>query len=160
MATSTANRAKSANETKNAANAASAETKNASCIIVAGVPAPKQGAKPTAAEEKAAALHAEIQAKTAALKAALADLERKKELNDHRTKFLATLEHLEKSEAAIKADDLGGEACKIAFQGKPDGYRWENIFTIGKADLMLEFITLLRTKIRAKVEEIETALVQ
>lgn len=160
MATTTANRAKSANETKNAANAAGAETKNASRIIVAGVPAPKQEAKPTAAEEKAAALHAEIQAKTAALKAALADLERKKELNDHRTKFLATLEHLEKSEAAIKADDLGGEACKIAFQGKPDGYRWENIFTIGKADLMLEFITLLRTKIRAKVEEIETALVQ
>lgn len=184
MATTTASRAKSANESKNAAaNAASVATSKsatASRIIVAGIPKPSekpqsqtsattvQASAPAAqpreltAEEKAAQLQKEIEERTKALKAALTDLEHKKVLNDHRTRFLQTLDHLTAAEEQLNsADDFdGNEPCKISFQGKPDGYRWENIFSIGNADLQREFITFIRAKIRAKVDEIEAELIK
>ena len=167
MATTTANSAKRANETKNAANtAASVATKNAaeskSRIIVAGIPKPSEKAKPEpTAEERAAALQKEIEERTKQLQAALTDLARKKELNDNRTKFLSTLENLAAAEEKLNnADEFGSEPCKIAFQGKPDGYRWDTIFTIGNAELQKEFIKFIREKIRAKVDEIEAELIK
>ena len=141
---------------------------SANTVQAAPQPAPAQEAKPATkpaeptAEERAAALQREIEERTKQLQAALTDLARKKELNDHRTKFLKTLDDLRASEEQLnKADDFdGNEPCKIAFQGKPDGYRWDNIFTIGNAELQKDFIKFIREKIRAKVEEIEAELIK
>ena len=191
MATTTASRAKSANESKNAAaNAASVATSKsatASRIIVAGIPKPseKPEAKPAekpqsaasantvqasapaaqprelTAEEKAAQLQKEIERKTAALQAALTELAHKKELNDHRTRFLKTLDQLQAAEAQLnETDDFEAPSCKICFETKPDGYRWDTAFSIGNAELQKEFITFIRAKIRAKVDEIEAELIK
>lgn len=182
MAT-TASRAKSANESKNAAAAtasvATSKSATASRIIVAGIPKPSekpqsatsantvQASAPAAqpreltAEEKAAQLQKEIERKTAALQAALTELAHKKELNDHRTRFLKTLDQLQAAEAQLnEADDFEAPKCKISFETKPDGYRWDTAFSIGNAELQKEFITFIRAKIRAKVEDIEAELIK
>lgn len=124
-------------------------------------PAPEAKPEPTA-EERAAALQREIEERTRQLQAALTDLARKKELNDHRTRFLKTLDELRAAEEQLNQEDefSSNDVCKIAFQGKPDGYRWETIFSIGNADLQREFITFIRKKIRAKVDEIEAELIR
>lgn len=124
-------------------------------------PAPEAKPEPTA-EERAAALQKEIEERTRQLQAALTDLARKKELNDHRTRFLKTLDELRAAEEQLNQEDefSSNDVCKIAFQGKPDGYRWETIFSIGNADLQREFITFIRKKIRAKVDEIEAELIK
>ena len=186
MATTTATRANRATENKNAAaNTAAASVEPAkatrSRIIVAGIPKPTETVKEAAAatspatvqpaapakaeptaEERAAALQREIEERTKALQAALTELTRKKELSDHRDKFLKTLDQLTATEQQLnEADDFdGNEPCKIAFQGKPDGYRWETIFSIGNTELQREFITFIRKKIRAKVEDIEAELIK
>ena len=189
MATTTAKSATRATESKNAAAASVATSKSATAsrIIVAGIPKPseKPEAKPAekpqsaasantvqasapavqprelTAEEKAAQLQKEIERKTAALQAALTELAHKKELNDHRTRFLKTLDQLQAAEAQLnETDDFEAPSCKICFETKPDGYRWDTAFSIGNAELQKEFITFIRAKIRAKVEDIEAELIK
>ena len=191
MATTTAKSATRATESKKAAAAAASvatsKSATASRIIVAGIPKPSekpeakpaekpqsaasantvQAAAPAAqpreltAEEKAAQLQKEIERKTAALQAALTELAHKKELNDHRTRFLKTLDQLQAAEAQLnETDDFEAPKCKISFETKPDGYRWDTAFSIGNAELQKEFITFIRAKIRAKVEDIEAELIK
>lgn len=170
MAT-TAKSATRANERKNAAVAAAsvATPKKAAAKpeaadspnTVQAAPALETPPAPTV-EEHAAALQREIEERTRQLQAALTDLTRKKELNDHRTRFLKTLDDLAAAEEQLNQEDEfnSNDVCKIVFQGKPDGYRWETIFSIGNADLQREFITFIRKKIRAKVDEIEAELIK
>lgn len=125
--------------------------------------APKPEAQPRelTAEEKAAQLQKEIERKTAALQTALKELARKKELNDHRTRFLKTLDQLGDAEKQLnETDEFEATNSKICFETKPDNYRWETAFSIGNADLQREFITFIREKIRAKVEQIEAELIK
>lgn len=149
------------NESKNAAaNAASVVTSKSadSRIIVAGIPKPT--AKQEAAEAKAAQLQKEIENKTAALQAALKELQHKKELSDHRTRFIKALDQLDEVENKLnETDDFQAPNSRLAFESKI-GYNWETIFSIGSAELQKEFITFIRAKIRAKVESIEAELIK
>jgi len=148
MATTTATRAKSASETKKAAN-------NAASVVTKSAAEQTKHAPVSELASKAADLQKQLQA-------ALTELEHKKELNDHRTKFIHTLEQLTAAEHRLdETDDIeGNEPCKISFMGKPDGYRWEALFSIGHPDLQREFIRLIRDKIRAKIETIEAELIK
>ncbi|MBQ7665028.1 MAG: hypothetical protein IJS43_07400 [Bacteroidaceae bacterium] len=159
------------NESKNAAaNAASVTTSksaSASRIIVAGIPKPEAKAVPAeqprelTAEAKAAQLQKEIESKTAALQAALKELQHKKELSDHRTRFIKTLDQLDAAEAQLnETDDFEAPNSKICFETKPDGYRWDTAFSIGNVELQKEFIKFIRAKIRTKVDEIEAELIK
>lgn len=158
------------NESKNAAaNAASVTTSKsatASRIIVAGIPKPEAKAAPAeqprelTAEAKAAQLQKEIESKTAALQAALKELQHKKELSDHRTRFIKALDQLDEVETKLnETDEFQAPYSRIAFESKT-GYNWEVIFAIGSAELQKEFIKFIRAKIRAKVESIEAELIK
>ena len=158
------------NESKNAAaNAASvtiSKSASASRIIVAGIPKPEAKAVPAeqprelTAEAKAAQLQKEIESKTAALQAALKELQHKKEFSDHRTRFIKALDQLDEVETKLnETDEFQAPNSRIAFESKT-GYNWEAIFTIGSAELQKEFITFIRAKIRAKVESIEAELIK
>lgn len=164
-------------------SAAAENTTRRSRIVVASIPSPTEKAKPTAtatpdkkpdtansmatvqaapqpeptAEQKAAQLQAEIERKTKALQAALSELAHKKELNDHRTRFLKTLDQLQAAEEKLnETDEFEAPNSKICFETKPDGYRWDTAFSIGNAELQKEFITF----IRAKVDDIEAELIK
>ena len=168
MATTRTANNESKNAANNAASVATSKSANASRIIVAGIPKPadKQQAAPAeqprelTAEAKAAQLQKEIESKTAALQAALKELQHKKELSDHRTRFIKALDQLDEVETKLnETDEFQAPNSRIAFESKP-GYNWEAIFTIGSAELQKEFITFIRAKIRAKVESIEAELIK
>ena len=183
------NKNAAANAASQATKSATAEsTTRRSRIIVAGIPSPTEKATHVAtatptekpdtvnspatmqaaapkpeltAEQKAAQLQAEIERKTKALQAALTELAHKKELNDHRTRFLKTLDQLQAAEDQLnETDDFEAPSSKICFETKPDGYRWDTAFSIGNVELQKEFITFIRAKIRAKVESIEAELIK
>lgn len=169
MATTRTANNESKNAANNAASVATSKSANASRIIVAGIPKPadKQQAAPAeqprelTAEAKAAQLQKEIESKTAALQAALKELQHKKELSDHRTRFIKTLDQLDAAEAQLnETDEFEAPNCKICFETKADGYRWDTAFSIGNAELQTEFIKFIRAKIRAKVESIEAELIK
>lgn len=147
MATTTANgAAKRTNEVKNAA------TKAASVATTK-----------TEADEKALALKKELEEKTAALQEALRDLNRKKELSDHRSRFLATLEELSAVEEELnKEDGFTATSCKLVFSSTTGGRygNGDNICSIGQAALIREFVKFIREKIKIKVESIEAELVR
>jgi len=148
------------NKTKTAV-AEKSDTANSAATVQAA--APKQEAPKTelTAEQKAAQLQKEIERKTAALQTALKELAHKKELNDHRTRFLKTLDQLQAAEAQLnETDEFEAPNSKICFETKPDGYRWDTAFSIGNAELQKEFITFIRAKIRAKVDDIEAELIK
>ncbi|MBR7028307.1 MAG: hypothetical protein IKI05_02725 [Bacteroidaceae bacterium] len=138
------------------------DTVNSAATVQAA--APQQAATPKpelTAEQKAAQLQAEIERKTKALQAALIELAHKKELNDHRTRFLKTLAQLQAAEDQLnETDDFEAPSSKICFETKPDGYRWDTAFSIGNVELQKEFIQFIRAKIRAKVEQIEAELIK
>lgn len=132
------------------------DTVNSAATVQAAAPKPE-----LTAEQKAAQLQAEIERKTKALQAALTELAHKKELNDHRTRFLKTLDQLQAAEDQLnETDDFEAPSSKICFETKPDGYRWDTAFSIGNVELQKEFIKFIRAKIRAKVEQIETELIK
>lgn len=136
------------------------DTANSATTVQAA--APQEAPKPElTAEQKAAQLQAEIERKTKALQAALSELAHKKELNDHRTRFLKTLDQLQAAEEQLnETNEFEAPNCKICFETKPDGYRWDTAFSIGNAELQKEFIKFIRAKIRAKVDDIEAELIK
>ncbi|MBR4552406.1 MAG: hypothetical protein IKO20_01620 [Bacteroidaceae bacterium] len=139
------------------------DTVNSAATVQAAAPQQAAAApKPElTAEQKAAQLQAEIERKTKALQAALTELAHKKELNDHRTRFLKTLDQLQAAEDQLnETDDFEAPSSKICFETKPDGYRWDTAFSIGNVELQKEFIQFIRAKIRAKVEQIEAELIK
>lgn len=161
-------------------NEAKAECEQARPLPVGeGHATPAPGAKPQAgeeqkreaaglspkeptAEEKAAQLEREIQQRAKQLQAALSELTRKKELNEHRTQFLETLEKLDGVEEALEREDgFTATCCKLTFRSVTDSYgRGDDLFSIGQSCLMKEFITFIRAKIRVKVDDIEAELIK
>ena len=81
--------------------------------------------------------------------------------HNHRTIPRAIHKPPQAAEAQLnETDDFEAPSCKICFETKPDGYRWDTAFSIGNAELQKEFITFIRAKIRAKVEDIEAELIK
>lgn len=137
------------------------DTVNSAATVQAAAPKQEAPKPELTAEQKAAQLQAEIERKTKALQAALIELAHKKELNDHRTRFLKTLDQLQAAEDQLnETDDFEAPSSKICFETKPDGYRWDTAFSIGNVELQKEFIKFIRAKIRAKVEQIEAELIK
>lgn len=161
-------------ETKNAAEAAAqVEPINATPTAAPETeqPTPTETpteAKPMTARERmeeaqlnAAELRREWEAKKRDLDNCLADLKHKKELADHREKFLATLEQLNEAEDLVKPTEFECKRMKLRLYEVNDyGREGEFSVSITNGDLILEFVAMLKDKINAKIKELETELVK
>ena len=104
----------------------------------------------------------EIEAKQKELAECLKVLEHKKKLSANRTKFIDTLDQLEEAQSLINPDDFETKRMRLTLEEVSDnGYRNNGFSTsISNSNLILEFIAMLKNKITAKIEELETELVK
>ena len=175
MSTNKKEAAKTAKEeTKNAAPAAAnVEPMKAAAVVETPkeqptpTETPTETKQPTARERmeeaqlNAAELRREWEAKKRDLDNCLADLKHKKQLADHREKFLETLEQLNEAEDMVKPTEFECKRMKLRLYELND-YGREGDFSVAitNGDLILEFVAMLKDKINAKIKELETELVK
>lgn len=100
----------------------------------------------------------EIERRQAELDKRLEDLERMKQLCNHRQKFIETDKALEKSLAHLAGDEFTNPHYRIMLKDVEQYGDKSEVVAISNTDLIREFVVMLRGKIAAKVEEIETEL--
>ena len=119
--------------------------------------------KVTATTEKVAAadkLQAEIEAKTKELQKCLAELERKKQLSDNRTKFIAALDALGiAAEKLNEEDSFETKAYRLSFSDIAN-YRDESIFKISNTAVLREVVAFMQSKVKERIAEIEKQLIE
>lgn len=136
-------------------------------------PEPKQGkkteeAKPKETEQTKTAqqLQAELEEqqreidrRTAELQKKLKELEEKQVLNKNRTRFMETLDNLNKCEEELLVNnEFETNACRVKFYCGNYGER--ETFTISNRALILDFISFMRERINNKVRDIELQLLK
>lgn len=119
--------------------------------------------KATATTEKVAAadkLQAEIELKTKELQKCLAELERKKQLSDNRTKFIEALDALGiASEKLSEEDSFETKAYRLTFSDIA-AYRDESIFKISNTAVLREVVAFMQSKVKERIAEIEKQLIE
>lgn len=108
--------------------------------------------------DKEAETRREIERRQAELDKRLEDLERMKELCNHRQKFIETDKALEKALGRLDGDEFTNPHFRILLKDVEQYGDKGEVVAISNTDLIREFVLMLRGKIAAKVEEIETEL--
>ncbi|MDO5341308.1 MAG: hypothetical protein Q4F69_02490 [Bacteroidia bacterium] len=108
--------------------------------------------------DKEAETRREIERRQAELDKRLEDLERMKELCNHRQKFIETDKALEKALGRLDGDEFTNPHFRILLKDVEQYGDKGEVVAISNTDLIREFVLMLRSKIAAKVEEIETEL--
>ena len=125
-------------------------------------PTPAEAEKPKTAEQLQAELEEqqrEIDRRTAELQKKLKELEEKQELNKNRTRFMETLDNINKCEnELLDNNEFETHTCRIKFYSGNYGER--ETFTISNKDLVLDFISFMRERINNKVRDIEQQLLK
>lgn len=104
-------------------------------------------------------LQREIEMRTAMLQQCLSELNRKQELSEHRSTFIEVLDSLENAEdRLLQEEDFNSGIFKLKF-GEYQGYRDEDIFSIGNRSIIIEFIRFTHGKVTEKIREIEQQLI-
>lgn len=167
------------NKEEAAAKAQNTETVNAAADNAAAIAEPatpaetgketkktkgRKEAREEMEEKQLQALEAqrEIEAKQRELAECLKVLEHKKKLSANRSKFIDTLDQLEEAQGLINPEDFETKRMRLTLEEVSDnGYRNNGFSTsISNSNLILEFIAMLKEKITAKIEELETELVK
>jgi len=113
----------------------------------------------TESDKQAQNLQKEIERKTAELQKCLEDLERKKQISQNRSVFLNVLDELEKAEDDLcQEESFDTTLFKLKFCSY-QGYRDDDVFTIGNREIIVEFVHFIRDKISNKVQELESKLI-
>ena len=91
----------------------------------------------------------------------LNELNRKKQLADHRDLFLATLIKLDEAEDLLVPGEFETKRIKLKiFEVKESGYGHDGFdFSISNSHLIKEFIIMLRDRVQDKIRELEAELV-
>lgn len=115
---------------------------------------------PTKKVDAAAELQAEIERKTQELQKCLAELERKKQLSDNRSKFINALDALEDAAEKLNQEsDFETKAYRLTF-ADINNYREDAIFKISNTAVLQEIIILIQAKVKERIAEIEKQLIE
>lgn len=115
--------------------------------------------RPKAEAQTAEQLQAEIEKKQRELQQKLQELEEKQKLNRNRSKFIDTLDNLDEYEGKLQAEEeFETNICRIKFTY--GSYADKELFTVSNTALLIDFITFMRERIKAKVADIEQQLLK
>lgn len=106
-------------------------------------------------------LQAEIAKKQKELQSKLQELEEKQKLNNNRSKFIETLDHLAEFEKSLQEKDtFETNVFRVKFCGVENGYRENDLFSVSNTSVLLDLIGFMRERINIKVAEIEQQLLK
>lgn len=137
------------------------ESANAVVNQVAAKVAAPIAKKPEEQPKTAEQLQAEIAKKQKELQSKLQELEEKQKLNNNRSKFIETLDHLAEFEKSLQEKDtFETNLFRVKFCGVENGYRENDLFSVSNTSVLLDLIGFMRERINIKVAEIEQQLLK